>query len=115
MYGEVRVINNWQADSFDVFVFEGPLKEAAMPQRIFRHVEGDTWILEDVGDALGWTARPKPSMSIPRDVFEQMIAQGRAMMPKVEDVSAEALKDARSTRDRLLQVVEGQLPPKRVR
>lgn len=102
----VRVIERWQSQRFDVFVFDRPPREAeaATTQGLYRYVDGD-WKLDEPGDPDPWTGLPRPSLSIPQGVLEQLLAQSKKLMPSLD--RDDAVSDARATRDRLLTLVEG--------
>lgn len=106
MYGSVvRVFENWQADSFDVFVFPADaMREGTLPTMIHRHVEGDLWRLEEVGENESFSGRPKPSFSVPAPVLEEVVRAVTKAKPSLD--RDDAVADARQTRDRLLDLVE---------
>lgn len=101
----VRVIERWQANSFDVFVFPERPREGALSTHIHRHVEGETWRTEEVGEPDPFTGLPRPSFSVPATVMEQLLAQAKKLVPSLD--RDDAVTDARATRDRLLALVEG--------
>ena len=102
----VRVIERWQAQSFDVYVFDEPIREnATSPDaKIHRHVEGDVWRIEEVGEADPFTGLPKPSLSLPSFVMEELIIQAQKTTPSLS--RNDAVTDARKTRDALLKMIE---------
>lgn len=100
---KVRIVDDWQRNKIDVFVFSGTPTEGAQPSTIERHVDGDVWRTEEVGELDQWTQRPKPSLSIPIPVLEAVIAQYQKDRTSTD---ADAVIDARKTRDRLLTIVE---------
>lgn len=99
----IRIVDNWQRDRVDVFVFtRASTGDESMPSTIERHVEGDVWRTEEVGDVEPFTQLPKPSLSLPRPVLESIIEQYQRESSSDRD----AVNDARGTRDRLLALVE---------
>lgn len=104
----VRVVEHWQRNSFDVYVFSERPTEAAlqMPTFIERHVEGNVWRREEVGEPEPFTGLPKPSFSLPRPVLEELIQQAQKIAPSLS--RDDAVSDARATRDRLLTLIESQ-------
>jgi hypothetical protein len=103
---EVRVIERWQADSFDVYVFpRDQMRESAItsPATIYRYTDG-LWALEEIGPHDSLTGMPKPSFSVPTDVMGAMLAASKKLMPSLD--RDDAVTDARATRDRLLALVE---------
>lgn len=100
----VRVIERWQADAFDVFVFHDTPSEGAMPTHINRHVEGNVWRIEEVGDPDPSTGMPKPSVSLPREVVAELVSQARKISPSID--RDDAVSDARYVRDRMIDLVE---------
>ncbi len=100
---KVRIVENWQQNKIDVFVFSGATHEGAVASTIERHVDGDVWRTEDVGDVDPWTQRPKPSFSLPIPVLEDVIAQYQRDHTSSD---ADAVKDARKTRDKMIELVE---------
>lgn len=103
---DIRIIEDWQRDSLDVFVFAGRLREDGIDgeQKILRTAPNNQWIVEDVGDPDPFTGRPEPSLRIPIDLVEALIAHAKKGRPSLD--SDDAISDARATRDRLLSIVE---------
>lgn len=99
---KVRIVENWQANALEVYVFERQA-EGATDGTMHRHVGGDGWRVEDVGEIDKWTQRPKPSVVLPLPVLDSIIEQYRRDHP---EPTADAVADARATRDRLLVLVE---------
>lgn len=100
----VRVIERWQADSFDVYVFRSAINEGGMPDSIERLYEGQVWRTETLGDPETFTGMPKPSFSLPREVVEELVMQARKLSPSVD--RDDAVSDARYVRDRMIDMVE---------
>jgi hypothetical protein len=105
-----HVAARWQADAFDVYVFDRVPEGSVGPDTIYR-VNGDTWTLEPAGDRDISTGLPKPSFSLPRDVMEAMLKQSKRLVPGLD--RDDAVADARAVRDRLLTLVEGVVEKKR--
>jgi hypothetical protein len=104
-----RVVERWQADSFDVYVIPADeINEAVMPAHIWRQ-NGGVWTLEDAGPNSIF-GQPQPSFSVPASVMEEIVRQALKSIPSMD--RDDAVTDARVTRDRLLTIIEGQLPPR---
>lgn len=112
----VRVVENWQGQSVDVYVFErDAMREGARPGHMYRPdpEDGNRLKLVDVDfDKLEgelstgrYFSAPPPTYRIPTDVLEEIMSAYLKDHPSAN--RDDAVKDARAVRDRLLTLVEG--------
>lgn len=91
-----HIVENWQADGFDVWLFE----RRAAATVLLRFDDGrPRW------EETPQNSQPDPTLTIPRDALEALLAAAEKHVPAT-DATVDALRDTRTTRDRLLALIE---------
>lgn len=102
----VRLVEDFQADSFRVYIYEKPIGETAVVDpKVYRPDDEGRLHPVDVGTDQ-FTGMPQPSFHIQRGLLEELLRQFTRSQPTA--AADDAIRDARATRDRLLALVEAQ-------
>jgi hypothetical protein len=88
----------WATNSLHVFLFDRPPYSAYYTVGDEGRLERHEWAPEGPDTA-------EPALVLPREALEAIVAAASEKLPP-QDATVDALKDARSTRDRLLALVE---------
>lgn len=105
---KVRVVEAWQRDAFDVYVFPKAREAEAYPGQLYApDHEGELQLIEyepAPGSRPFEQIRIRPTITLPSDVMRAVVEQTLKLRPDLD--AQDAIRDARTTRDRLLALVE---------
>lgn len=99
---KAHIENDWMRDALKVWIYQ-PAERGAT--QIIGFDENGEALLQVIEPGV----QPGPSMVLPRAALEALVATASGVLPPSE-VTVDAMRDARETRDRLLTLVERLTP-----
>lgn len=98
---KAHLVHRWDRNSVQVWIYQTSTFDGL---RLFQYGGDVPWV--DCSEGKTRLDYPPPSLELPRDVFEALVAEGAGVLPP-DRAQDRHLTDAIKVRDRLLKLIEG--------